>query len=87
MRYRIGETIVMEETSDGILLRPSGAAPQKLSWEETAGEMAASREDWSVWERTAGDGLDHLRWQVGKKGRVAEPSSLDRARARPAKRR
>ena len=26
-------------------------APKKLSWEETASEMAADDEDWSDWER------------------------------------
>jgi len=31
-----------------------------LSWEDTAREMAASREDWSAWDTTAGDGLDVL---------------------------
>ena len=43
-RYRIGETILMEERSEGILLRPTGPAVEKLSWEETAREMAADRE-------------------------------------------
>jgi hypothetical protein len=37
---------------------------EKLSWEETAREMAASREDWSAWDRTASDGVDHLPWQA-----------------------
>lgn len=55
-RYRIGETVVMEERSEGILLRPTGPVVKKLSWEETAREMAASREDWSAWDTTAADG-------------------------------
>jgi antitoxin component of MazEF toxin-antitoxin module len=84
-RYRIGETVVMEERSEGILLRPTGPVMEKLSWEDTAREMAASHEDWSAWDVTAADGLDDLPWQAGKKGRVAEPAS--RYRARPAKRR
>jgi antitoxin component of MazEF toxin-antitoxin module len=62
-RYRIGETVLMEERSEGILLRPTGPAVEKLSWEETAREMAASREDWSAWDATAADGLDDLPWQ------------------------
>ena len=49
-RYRIGETVLMEERSEGILLRQTGPAVEKLSWEDTAREMAASREDWSVWD-------------------------------------
>jgi antitoxin component of MazEF toxin-antitoxin module len=57
-RYRIGESVLMEERSDGILLRPIGPAIPKLSWEETAKEMAASHEDWSAWEGAAADGLE-----------------------------
>lgn len=57
-RYRIGETVLMEERSDGILLRPIGSAVEKLSWEETAREMAADREDWSTWDTVATDGLE-----------------------------
>ena len=74
-RYRIGETVLMEERSEGILLRPTGPAVEKLSWEETAREMAASREDWSAWDPTASDGLDDLPWQADKTRRVAEPSA------------
>ncbi len=31
---------------------------QKLSWEDTYREMAASDEDWSAWDVTVNDGLD-----------------------------
>jgi len=86
-RYRIGETLVMEERSEGILLRPTGPAVEKLSWEDTAREMAASREDWSAWDTAAADGLDDVPWQADRKDRVAEPSSRYRATAGPGKRR
>ena len=86
-RYRIGETVVMEERSEGILLRPTGPVVEKLSWEETAREMAASREDWSVWDTAAADGLDDPPWQADRKGRVAEPSTRYAARPGPGKRR
>ena len=86
-RYRIGDTLVMEERSEGILLRPPGRVIAKLSWEETAREMAASREDWSAWDTAAADGLDDLPWQTAKRGRVAEAPSRYRARPGPAKRR
>jgi hypothetical protein len=33
-----------------------------LSWEDTAREMAAETEDWSVWDSASGDGLDMLPW-------------------------
>jgi len=86
-RYRIGETVVMEERSDGILLRPTGPVVEKLSWEETARAMAASHEDWSAWDTAAADGLDDLPWQAGRKGRVAEPPSRYRAGPGSGKRR
>jgi mRNA interferase MazF len=59
-RYRIGDAVLMEERSDGILLRPMGSGVQELSWEETARAMAASNEDWSEWETAVSDGLDVL---------------------------
>ncbi|MGH7337066.1 MAG: AbrB/MazE/SpoVT family DNA-binding domain-containing protein [Myxococcota bacterium] len=86
-RYRIGEAVLMEEKSEGILLRPIGPAVEKLSWDETAREMSASLEDWSVWDAAAGDGLSDLPWQADRKGRVAEPSTRYRVRQRPRKRR
>jgi antitoxin component of MazEF toxin-antitoxin module len=46
-RYQIEHVVLMEERSDGILLRVPGRAVPKLSWEETAAEMAAASEDWS----------------------------------------
>ena len=86
-RYRIGESVLMEERSEGILLRPTGPAVEKLSWEETVREMAASREDWSAWDTVAADGLDALAWQADRKGRVTEPSHPYRARSGQRKRR
>jgi antitoxin component of MazEF toxin-antitoxin module len=84
-RYRIGEAVMMEERSDGILLRPTGPTVEKLSWEETARAMAASPEEWRDWDATAADGLNDLPWQVGKAGRVAEPLPRYRAKARRRK--
>jgi antitoxin MazE len=72
-RYEIGETVVMEERSDGILLRPVGEANPLLSWEETARAMAASEEDWSEWDSTLADGLDAVPWEPGRARRVAVP--------------
>ena len=86
-RYRIGATVVMEERTEGILLRPTGPTVEKLSWEDTAREMAASREDWSAWDTAAADGLDELPWQADRKSRVAEAPARYRARPRPGKRR
>ena len=68
-RYRIGDAVIMEERSDGILLRPAGAHQPKLTWEETAREIAAAAEDWSAWDAAAADGLESAPWTPG---RVAE---------------
>lgn len=81
-RYRIGATVVMEERSDGILLRPTGPASPKLSWEETAQEMAVQGEDWTAWETTVADGLQGIPWESTKSRRVAESGPKHRGRPR-----
>ena len=70
-RYRIGSRVVMEERPEGILLRPRGGAPEKLSWTETAVAMAAAAEDWAAWDVAAGDGVSSVPWESRSK-RVAE---------------
>jgi antitoxin component of MazEF toxin-antitoxin module len=82
-RYRIADAVLMEERSDGILLRPLPSAAVKLSWEETARAMAASGENWSEWGSTDADGLEDQPWRAGRAGRVAEPAPGYRVRARP----
>lgn len=72
-RYRIGDTVLMEERSDGILLLPRGHLSAKLSWEDTAREMARAGEDWSEWDATLTDGLESVPWQAPKAKRVAKP--------------
>ncbi|HEY2775746.1 MAG TPA: AbrB/MazE/SpoVT family DNA-binding domain-containing protein [Candidatus Binatia bacterium] len=72
-RYRIGDTVLMEELSEGILLRPSGRVTEKLSWEETARQMASPAESWSEWDVALGDGLEHLPWSDGATT-IAEPA-------------
>ena len=71
-RYHIGETVIMEERSEGILLRPTGPAVEKLSWQDTASAMAASEEDWSDWDSTSDDGLAAIPWEDADQRRVAE---------------
>ncbi|OQW98066.1 MAG: hypothetical protein BWK77_00160 [Verrucomicrobia bacterium A1] len=71
-RYCIGTTVHMVEQSDGLLLRPIGGVAEKLSWEDTAREMAASQEDWSAWDVGAGDGLEEIPWKTHRSLRVAE---------------
>lgn len=57
-RYAIGDSLIMEERLEGILLRPHGPPIQKLSLQETARQMASEQEDWSGWDVTDTDGLD-----------------------------
>jgi antitoxin MazE len=59
-KYHITDTVIAEEKSDEIVLRPGRASRPKLSWEETAKAMAAAREDWSDWDAVAGDGIHGL---------------------------
>lgn len=59
----------MEERSDGILLRPRGPANAKLSWRDTAREMAAEAEDWSEWDATLPDGLKGIVWETRRRKR------------------
>ena len=62
-RYRIGSVVLMQETADGVVLRPVPTPGGKLSWEDTARAMAASGEDWSDWDRTPGDASSDLPWE------------------------
>jgi mRNA interferase MazF len=74
-RYRIGSSMIMEERTEGILLRPAGPAVEKLTWEDTAREIAAAGEDWSVWDAVDADGLDGIPWATSKGGRAGEKRS------------
>ena len=65
-RYHMDSSVFLEERSEGILLRPAGPIQEKLSWEETAREMAVSREDWGEWDGTLADGLETLPWSDNK---------------------
>ena len=55
-KYGWSDSLVVEETEDGVLLR-SGAV-DKLSWEDTYRAMAAEQEDWSDLDATLADGLE-----------------------------
>ena len=85
-RYQISESVVMEERSDGILLRPSAFVESKLSWDETARAMAADAEDWSEFDVTLGDGMEMLPWAEASPRRVAERVSASTRRTRNSKR-
>jgi antitoxin component of MazEF toxin-antitoxin module len=70
-RYNIGETVIMEERLEGILLRPTGPAIQKLSWEETARQMVDDKNEWKDWDSTSNDGLEDIPWESDHR-KVAE---------------
>ena len=84
-RYGIGDSVFMEERSDGILLRPLRHAKPKLSWEDTARAMAEAVEDWSAWDSTAADGLNDVPWDPARPRRVAEPKRGYESRRRRSK--
>jgi mRNA interferase MazF len=71
-RYSVGSVLIMEERTEGILLRPVGDTAEKLGWEDTAREMAAAGDDWSEWDVLDGDGLTAVPWELSKKGKVGE---------------
>jgi antitoxin component of MazEF toxin-antitoxin module len=81
-RYHIGESVVMEERSEGILLRPRRSAGPKLSWEDTALAMSAEKEDWSALDSTLADGLEEMPWAPVKAKRVAESKRSYPAKAK-----
>lgn len=59
-KYGISDSVVLEERSEGLLLR--GTSGVKLSLDQTFAEMAAAKEDWSDWDGVASDGLGSLKW-------------------------
>lgn len=55
-KYRWGDSLVLEEREDDILLY--GEEKPQLSWKETYRAMAAEGEDWDDLDVTVADGLD-----------------------------
>ena len=55
-KYGWGDSLVLEETEEGIFLYSN--EKNKFSWKETYRAMAADREDWSDLDTTVADGLD-----------------------------
>ena len=55
-KHHLDRGVLLEEREGEIVLRPK-KTPKKLSWEETARQMAESDEDWSDWQAPA-DGWD-----------------------------
>lgn len=55
-KYGIKEFLFIEETENGLLLRPK--KEYMLSWEETYKAMAVAKEDWADLDTTLVDGLE-----------------------------
>ncbi|MGV8056442.1 MAG: AbrB/MazE/SpoVT family DNA-binding domain-containing protein [Smithellaceae bacterium] len=55
-KYGLSNSLVLEETEQGILLRKK--REDKLSWEDTFKAMAEEGEDWSDMDATLLDGLE-----------------------------
>lgn len=62
-RYGITDSVIMEERAEGILLHPVPPPAGRLSWEDTAREMAGSGENWSDWDTASGDGIETIPWE------------------------
>lgn len=79
-RYQVGDALMMEERAEGILLRPPGPAPAKLSWEDTAAAMVAGGDEWAAWDATDADGLGDVPWEPERVRRLAERGRGSRGR-------
>ena len=55
-KYGIKDSLLIEETERGLLLR--GKQENKLSWEETYKAMAHEKDDWSDLDALLLDGLE-----------------------------
>ena len=75
-RYNMDASVLMDELADGILLRSGPESAPRLSWEDTAREMAASEEDWSEWDTMTADGIETIPWDADSEHTtVAEPKA------------
>ena len=53
---------MLKDRGHELALKPK-AGSRKVSWEQTAHEMAASGDDGSAWEGTLADGLEQIPWE------------------------
>lgn len=56
-KYNFSETLLLEETGKGLLLR--NKEEHQLSWEETYKSMADEKEAWDDFDFTLMDGLEN----------------------------
>jgi antitoxin MazE len=55
-KYRFSDSLILEETDQGLLLRKS--EDSKMSWENTYQAMSLQDENWSNFDVTLLDGLE-----------------------------
>jgi len=55
-KYGFGNSLLLEETERGLLLRKKGGS--ELSWEDTYKAMAKEKESWDDFDATLLDGLE-----------------------------
>lgn len=60
-KHGLERGLVIEDRGHEIAVSAKGG-PRKLSWDDTAREMATAGEDWSEWDGTMADGLDQAPW-------------------------
>lgn len=83
-KHHLEDGLVLEDRGHELALRPKTNL-KKLSWEETAREMAAANEDWSDWDCTLADGLEDIPWDGPIPAKVRKWAKESAARERAAK--
>lgn len=81
-RHSLETGVVIEERGNELVLRPK-STKGKLSWAETAHEIAAANEDWSEWDGTSADGLDSTPWKPAPPAR--KRTATGKTPTKPAK--
>ena len=74
-KHGLEDGLVLEDRGHEIVLTPKRGSA-KLSWEETAKEMATSGEDWSEWETTVADGMDQIPWETSPAAKTKKKAKI-----------
>lgn len=84
-KHGLEDGLVLEDRGHEIVLTPKSGS-SKISWEETAREMASSGEDWSEWETTVADGLEQIPWKAAPGAPTCQPKKKAEINAAPVSR-
>lgn len=82
-KYGFESGILLEDRGNVVMLTSQSPPETKLSWEETARQMADAKEDWSDWESTLHDGMEDIPWKSAKAATLTvreDPPKKRRAR-------